>query len=91
MSGSPRIDCDVVSIRVAVRADTPYMGLMSNDNATHPYKLEIIPAAKPAGHFEWTIRKHDKLVERSDRAHASERSALERGQAALERQIKGER
>lgn len=63
---------------------------MSNDNATHPYSLEIVPAKKPAGHFEWTIRKHGKLVERSDRPQSSERSAKEKGQAALERQFRGE-
>ena len=61
---------------------------MSDDNGTYPYALAVLPCEKPAGHFQWVICKHGKLVERSDRAHPSERSARERGQAALERQFR---
>jgi hypothetical protein len=64
---------------------------MSETNPTYPFTLEIQPCAKPAGHFAWAIRKHGKLLERADRPHPSERSARERGEAALERQISGER
>ena len=64
---------------------------MSHDNATSPYTLTILPCDKPAGHFQWAIRKHGKLVERSDRAHPSEHSARESGQAALERQLRDDR
>jgi hypothetical protein len=64
---------------------------MSDDNATSPYTLEVLPCEKPAGHFQWAIRKHGKLVERSDRAHSSEQSARESGQAALERQFHTDR
>ncbi len=64
---------------------------MNDDNATYPYTLTILPCEKPAGHFQWAIRKHGKLVERSDRAHSSERSAQESGQAALERQLRDDR
>jgi hypothetical protein len=64
---------------------------MSDDDATYPYTLTISPCEKPAGHFQWAIRKHGKLIERSDRAHPSERSAQERGHAALERQFRDER
>src|SRR3712207_6509309 len=64
---------------------------MSHDNSTSPYTLEVRLCEKPAGHFQWAIRKHGKLVERSDRAHSSERSAQESGQAALERQLRDDR
>jgi hypothetical protein len=64
---------------------------MSNDNGTYPYTLEVLPTEKRAGHFQWAIRKHGNLIERSDRAYPSERSAREQGQAALERQFRGDR
>jgi hypothetical protein len=37
------------------------------------------------------IRKHGKLLERSDRLHPSERAARENGEAALDRLIRDER
>ena len=64
---------------------------MSDDNATYPYTLTISPSERTAGHFEWAIRRHGKLVERSDRPYPSERSARESGQAALERQLRDDR
>jgi hypothetical protein len=64
---------------------------MSDDNATYPYTLTISPSERLAGHFDWAIRRHGKLVERSDRPHPSERSARESGQAALERQLHDDR
>jgi len=64
---------------------------MTDPNPTYPFTLEVLPCEKPAGHFAWVIRKHGKLLERSDRPHHSERSARERGEAALDRQIRGER
>jgi hypothetical protein len=64
---------------------------MSNDIAMHPYTLTVLPTEKPAGHFQWAIRRNGKLIERSDRAHPSERSARERGHAALERQFRDDR
>ena len=68
----------------------PHSG-MSDDNETYPYTLAILPSERLAGHFDWTIRRHGKLVERSDRAHPSEQSARESGQAALERQLRDDR
>jgi hypothetical protein len=64
---------------------------MSDDNETYPYTLAILPSERLAGQFDWTIRKHGKLVERSDRPYPSERSARESGQAALERQLRDDR
>jgi len=64
---------------------------MNDDNATYPYTLTILPCERLAGHFDWAIRRHGKLVERSDRHYPSERSARESGQAALERQLHEDR
>ena len=62
-----------------------------HDNATSPYTLTILPCERLAGHFEWAIRRHGKLVERSDRHYRSEQLAQESGQAALERQLHEDR
>ena len=40
---------------------------MSDDTATYPYTLTISPSERLTGHFEWAIRRHGRLVERSDR------------------------
>ena len=64
---------------------------MTDDNATYPYTLTISPSERTAGRFEWAIRRHGTLVERSDRLHPSERSARESGQEALERQLRDDR
>jgi hypothetical protein len=64
---------------------------MTEPNPTYPFTLEVHPCGKLAGHFAWTVRRHGKLLERSDRSHHSERTARERGEAALDRQIRGER
>ena len=64
---------------------------MSDDNPTYPYTLTISPDDRLAGHFDWVIRRHGTLVERSDRLYSSERSAREQGQAALERQLRDDR
>jgi hypothetical protein len=50
-----------------------------------PYALDVLPCDTPAGHFRWTIRKHGKLLQRSDRSHFSEQAALKNGRAELER------
>ncbi len=52
------------------------------ENPTHPYTLEIRQG--PGGHFQWAIRDRGKLVQRSDRSHASEAEARRKGEAAIE-------
>ena len=76
---------------LVARLTVPWHHPGMNNNATHPYTLEIQPCSKPAGHFEWAIRRHGKPIERSDRPHLTERSARERGEGALERQFRAER
>ena len=60
------------------------MAGMTDVNPTYPFTLDIHPCAKPAGHFAWAIRKHGKLLERSDRPHHSEHSARQRGEVNAE-------
>ena len=64
---------------------------MTNDNPTHPFTLTILPNPMLSGHFDWAIRKHGTLAERSDRPHPSEQSARKSGEAALERHVGGDR
>jgi hypothetical protein len=52
---------------------------------TYPYSLEVFPAEKPAGHYQWAIRERGRLLQRSDRAHPSEEKARQKGEAELER------
>jgi len=56
-----------------------------NNEQTYPYSLEVSPCEKPAGHFQWAIRQHGKLIQRSDRPHPTEDKARAKGQAELER------
>lgn len=58
-----------------------------NDNATYPYTLEIQPCERPAGTFQWVIRKHGKLLQRSDRPQRSEADARKAGEKEIERQF----
>ena len=64
---------------------------MSDETGTYPYTLEALPCDKRAGQFRWVIRKHGKLIERSDKPYFSERAARKQAQAALERQFRSER
>jgi hypothetical protein len=55
------------------------------DSSLYPFAIEVSPLATPKGHFGWTIRKHGKLLERSDRPHDSEAKAHAQALAAVER------
>ena len=59
------------------------------DQETYPYTLEVTPAVKLTGHFNYAIRRHGKMVQRSDRAYAGEDKARERGLAAIEKLLLG--
>lgn len=62
-----------------------HMSAMSTETTTYPYTLDVMPCEKPAGHFQWTLRRHGKLIQRSDRPHQSEKKARENGLAEIER------
>ncbi|WP_084673760.1 hypothetical protein [Methylobacterium sp. WSM2598] len=55
------------------------------DTNLHPFTIEVSPLTTPKGHFGWAIRKHGKLLERSDRPHVSEDKAHAQAIAAVER------
>ena len=55
--------------------------------STYPYTLEVLPSGRITGAFEWTIRRHGKLIQRSDRLQMSEEAARRDGEKALERQF----
>lgn len=69
---------------MVIAARTCDNAAMTNDNL-HPFTIEVSPLSKPTGHFGWAIRKHGKLLERSDRPHESETKAYARALAAVER------
>ena len=56
---------------------------------SYPYTLEVTPAVKPSGHFNFAIRRKGKMVQRSDRAYPGEDKARERGLNAIERLLLG--
>ncbi|MGY2050404.1 hypothetical protein [Methylobacterium sp. JK268] len=55
------------------------------DPSLYPFTIEVSPLATPKGMFGWAIRKHGKLLERSDRPHETEAKARAQALAAVER------
>ncbi|WP_425463346.1 hypothetical protein [Methylobacterium terricola] len=72
--------------RVEMNPFRAYMGVMA-DNTSTPYTIEISPITKPAGQFQWAIRRNGKLIERSDRPHPTEAKAEASALAAVERSM----
>ena len=56
---------------------------------THPYSLEVLPIPGSEREFQWAIRKHGKLLQRSDRKHPSEAKAREQGLSVIEKLLTG--
>lgn len=56
---------------------------MSTD-VPHPYSITVEPLKKPEGQFGWALRKHGKLMERSDRPFLTEAKAFENAMRAIE-------
>ena len=56
---------------------------------THPYTLEVEPLKNTGGPYQWAIRKHGKLVQRSDRKHPTEAKARASGLAQIEKLLAG--
>ena len=57
--------------------------------STYPYTLEIGPNPRSEGAWQWAIRKHGKLMQRSDRALASEAKARAQGMEQIEKLLHG--
>jgi hypothetical protein len=60
-----------------------------SSNQTHPYTLELSPSPKGDGSVGWAMRKHGKMLERSDRMYRTEQEALKNGYEAVERALSG--
>lgn len=57
--------------------------------STYPYTLEVEPNPRAAGTWQWEIRKHGKLIQRSDRAQVSEAKARAQGSETIEKLLHG--
>ena len=64
----------------------PHLSPMTED-IPHPYSIEILELATPRGQYGWALRRSGKLIQRSDRPHASEQKAWASALAAVEDQI----
>lgn len=71
--------------RPLASAERDWHTVQMSDPVPHPYAIEVLPLAKPEGHFQWTIRRSGQLIERSDRPHRSEAKAHESAMEAIER------
>jgi hypothetical protein len=56
-----------------------------NNERPSPYSLEISTCERPQSHYQWAIRKHGKLIQRSDRSHPSEDKARANALVELDR------
>ena len=70
-------------------AERPWHERGMAETSTHPYTLEVERNPKSEGTWKWSIRKHGKLVERSDRALASEAKARAQGMEKIEKMLHG--
>ncbi len=55
----------------------------------HPYSLEVLPPKEDGGAYNWAIRKHGKLAQRSDRSYPTEAKAQAAGLATVEKLLSG--
>ena len=66
-------------------------GLAMSESETniHPYTLEVIPPKEEGGNYNWSIRKHGKLAQRSDRGYPTATKAKAAGMATVEKLLSG--
>lgn len=50
-----------------------------------PFTFELVPSKREAGGYHWAIRKHSKLVQRSDSPLSTESKARTQALAMIER------
>ena len=55
----------------------------------HPYTLEVVPPKEEGGAYNWAIRKHGKLAQRSDRSYPNAAKAQAAGMATAEKLLSG--
>ena len=65
------------------------MGSMNDTHSdTFPFSLEVHPVGESGALYQWSIRKHGKLHQRSDRKHPTEAKARSHGEAEIERLVR---
>ena len=57
-------------------------------NRIHPYSVDVT-GAPGGGTYHWAIRRHGKLLQRSDRSYPSESKATSAGLAVVEKLLHG--
>jgi hypothetical protein len=58
---------------------------MSEVEQLHPFTYELVPSKSAAGGYHWAIRKHGKLVQRSDTPLPTESKAHHQVLAMIDR------
>lgn len=58
---------------------------MSEADQLHPFAFELVPSQREAGGYHWAIRKHGKLVQRSNGPLSTEAKARTQALAMIER------
>lgn len=56
---------------------------------TYPYTLEVEANPRAPGTYQWIIRKHGAMVQRSDRAQPSAAKARAQAEATIEKLLHG--
>ena len=57
--------------------------------STDPYTLDVEPNPRAKDTWQWGIRKHGKLIQRSDRAQPSEAKARSQGTEQIAKLLHG--
>ena len=60
-----------------------------SETSIYPFTLEVERNPRSEGTWQWSIRKHGKLVERSDRTLPSEAKARANGIEKVEKLLHG--
>lgn len=60
---------------------------MSNA-APHPYTITVLPLPDYVDQFGWTLRKGERLFERSDRVYETEAKAYANAMKAIDHDLK---
>ncbi|WP_457105195.1 hypothetical protein [Methylobacterium sp. P5_C11] len=63
--------------------------MSDSETNIHPYTLEVIPPKEEGGAYNFAIRKHGKLAQRSDRSYPTEAKAQAAGMAMVEKLLSG--
>lgn len=64
--------------------------MMSEADPPYPFTVELVPSKREAGGYHWAIRKHGKLVQRSDSPLPTASKAHSQALAMIERLRRGQ-